>query len=187
MFFYRCNPNAKPPVRKNSDDAGWDFFSAVGETVIRPGEIVKVPTGIVLGLSTHAFGWDRSGLGSNGVKTFGGVIDKPYVGEINIVLGNMNTWRLFELIADSPSVYNSSDGSYTSQIDTTDFRQAVQDATVTIPSDKAVGQLIFDTKEMVELTEEQFRREFRHKFETGRGTKGFGSSDPGVSDEGFQV
>lgn len=162
MYFYKMVPEATTPVKKNPEDAGFDFF-ALETVVLRPGEVLKISTGIVLGLNQHTFGWDRSGLGSSGVKTFGGVIDKPYVGEVKIVLGNLNTWALFETLLESrPRLL-----------------EAIERFTVTIPRGKGIAQLIFDAPEgLIELTEKEFRSMFADRFADGaRGDKGFGHSD----------
>lgn len=52
----------------------------------------KIPTGIALEIPTNHVGLicDRSGLGSKALKTFGGVIDETYRGDVTVCLMNFS-------------------------------------------------------------------------------------------------
>lgn len=93
----RLSEKAKIPVRTTEGSAGADLFACINEPLLlRPRELVKVPTGIAIELENNtlaAFIFARSGLGvkhgialSNGV----GVIDSDYRGEICVGLCNIS-------------------------------------------------------------------------------------------------
>lgn len=86
-----CNGNltAKVPEYATTGSAGMDLSAFIEEDlVIRPGEIVKIPTGIAVQMpdsSIAGFIFPRSGLSSKyGVSLANcvGVIDSDYTGEI---------------------------------------------------------------------------------------------------------
>ena len=172
MFFYKTDPTARTPIRNAKKDSGWDVFALGDEpTVIHPGEIVKVRTGLVFAcpVNTPSWGWDKSGPAAKGLKVLGGVIDELYVGEISIVLGNMNLWNIIKLLMED--------------LQGLQIANAIHESTITIEPGHGVAQMVFhsivDLQEMRELSEEGFRKEFAVRFKDGRGTKGFG----GVSQE----
>ena len=71
----KLNSEAKLPIYAHPGDAGMDFF-ALAETEIKPGEVIRVKTGIALELPIGYVGliWDKSGLAANhGLKTMAGV------------------------------------------------------------------------------------------------------------------
>lgn len=93
----KLNENAIIPTRATKGSAGADLYACVDESVtIKPGELVKIPTGIAIelyGNDLAAFIFARSGLGvkhgiclSNGV----GVVDSDYRGEICVGLCNVS-------------------------------------------------------------------------------------------------
>lgn len=93
----KLNENAVVPTRATEGSAGADLYACIAEPVtIRPGELVKIPTGIAIELDSAelaAFLFARSGLGvkhgiclSNGV----GVVDSDYRGEICVGLCNVS-------------------------------------------------------------------------------------------------
>ncbi len=166
MFFYKNHPDAKTPARNSNDERGFDFYG-LGETVIRPGEILTVRTGIVLGFppGIGGFIWDKSGNASKGLTTLGGVLDWPYVGEIKIVLGNNNLWGIIELLKlNNSNCY--------------DFLGAINECTIIIPKNKGIAQLIFERDEIFrlnEVSEGEFKEIFRDRYRDNvRGEKGFG-------------
>ena len=173
MFFFKRDPRARIPTRNNKRDSGWDFY-ALEDTILRPGEVKVVPTGITIACpyGTPGWVWDRSGNGSKGLKTLGGVIDEPYVGEVGIILANVNLWNIISLLGGIEDYGPAGP----------EIRTAIRKSTITIPADKAIAQMVFhsvvDLQEIRELTEEQFKKEFSYRFDPSeRGTKGFGSSD----------
>ncbi len=88
----KIHPNAIIPKYAHEGDAGMDL-SSVGNIVIKPGEIVLVPTGLKLELP---FGYElqirpRSGLALNKGITLPnspGTIDYGYRGELKVILIN---------------------------------------------------------------------------------------------------
>lgn len=88
----KINKNAILPKFAHSDDAGMDLF--VPEKVsISPGQRKSIGLGIALHIPEGYVGlmWDKSGLShKHGVKTFGGVIDAGYRGEIHAGVMNLS-------------------------------------------------------------------------------------------------
>lgn len=81
------------PYRAHKWDAGWDLKSNNSDFVIKPGEKVKVHTGVRIGIAPRYMGLvvPRSGLGSKFRITLAnvvGVIDCGYTGEIIVNLVN---------------------------------------------------------------------------------------------------
>lgn len=86
----RLTPDAKLPAYARSGDAGFDLFAPTDVT-LAPGERKGIPSGLAMELPEGYVGliWDKSGLSiRSGLKTFGGVLDSGYRGEI--VIGMMN-------------------------------------------------------------------------------------------------
>ncbi len=73
-------------------DAGFDLYTS--ETVIvDPGQKVVIKTGIAMEIPEGHVGliWDKSGLSvKHGLKTFGGVIDSGYRGEVAVAVINLS-------------------------------------------------------------------------------------------------
>jgi len=93
----KLKENAVVPKRATGGSAGADLYACIDEpVVIRPSQLVKIPTGIAIELQRAdlgAFLFARSGLGvkygitlSNGV----GVVDSDYRGEICVGLCNVS-------------------------------------------------------------------------------------------------
>lgn len=89
--------SAQIPSRATSGSAGFDLYADIeSEFTIAPGDLVKIPTGIAIGLPGPeyvALVFARSGLAvkhgitlSNGV----GVVDSDYRGEIMVGLCNLS-------------------------------------------------------------------------------------------------
>jgi dUTP pyrophosphatase len=83
------------PSRGSAGSAGFDLRAAVeGEILLRPGERLLVPTGLVLEIPP---GWEgqvrpRSGLALRhgiGVVNAPGTIDSDYRGEVGVILINL--------------------------------------------------------------------------------------------------
>lgn len=74
----------------HATDAGLDLTS-IEAIELHPGVPTKIKTGIAMGIPEGYVGliWDKSSVGSLGVKTLGGVIDAGYRGEVIVVLINL--------------------------------------------------------------------------------------------------
>lgn len=94
----KVRDNAVVPQRATSGSAGADLCACIDEPIeLKPGQLVKVPTGIAIALPSAEYGaflFARSGLGvkhgiclSNGV----GVVDSDYRGEISVGLCNVGS------------------------------------------------------------------------------------------------
>lgn len=87
----KLTTDAVLPSYAHVGDAGLDMYSNE-VVVIKPGESVKVKTGISMEIPDGCVGlvWDKSGLSTNHkIKTLGGVIDSGYRGESLIGLINL--------------------------------------------------------------------------------------------------
>ena len=84
--------DAKIPTRAHHDDAGIDLY-ACGEHVVAPGVTTMIPIGVAFEIEEGYVGliWDKSSIGSKGLKTLGGVIDAGYRGEISIMVHNLSS------------------------------------------------------------------------------------------------
>lgn len=96
IFIKKIRDNAIIPSRGTEGSSGLDLYAASVETItIKPGQLVKIPTGIAIDLQDKnlvSLIFARSGLGvkhgitlSNGV----GVVDSDYRGEIFVGLCNV--------------------------------------------------------------------------------------------------
>lgn len=81
----------KIPTKAHKTDEGYDLYSNEN-VVIRPGETVKVHTGICLGLPEGYWAkiFDRSSVGSQGLLVNAGVIDNSYTGEVIVCMTNLS-------------------------------------------------------------------------------------------------
>ena len=78
------------PRFAHEGDAGLDLLTSEAVT-LAPGERRSVGTGLSMEIPEGHVGliWERSGLAfKHGIKTFGGVVDAGYRGEISICLWN---------------------------------------------------------------------------------------------------
>lgn len=86
----KLHPKAQLPTYGHDGDAGLDIRT-VEAFVLQPRERKSVATGIAAAIPNGHVGliWEKSGLAfKHGIKTFGGVIDATYRGEIKIGLIN---------------------------------------------------------------------------------------------------
>jgi dUTP pyrophosphatase len=95
----KLHPDAKIPEFAHDGDAGMDLY--VPETVsLKPGERKSIPLGLAFEIPPGYVGlmWDKSGLShKHGLKTFGGVIDAGYRGEVHAGIMNLSdTLYIFE-------------------------------------------------------------------------------------------
>lgn len=87
----KLNPNAKIPEYAHEGDAGFDLFT-VEPFELGPGERKSIPLGIAMEIPKGYVGliWDKSGLSHKyGIKSFGGVIDSGYRGEVHAGVMNL--------------------------------------------------------------------------------------------------
>jgi len=86
----KLNPKAFVPTRGHKYDAGLDLY-CLEDTSFKPGEIIKVPTGIAIEIPPGFVGLvrDRSSVSLTGLKVTAGVIDAGYTGECNVALLNI--------------------------------------------------------------------------------------------------
>lgn len=87
----RLNSNATLPTKAHGGDAGIDLYASE-DVFIRTGETVVVPTGIAMNVPNGFYGKieDRSSLASVGLRTGAGVVDAGYLGELGVVIHNLN-------------------------------------------------------------------------------------------------
>ncbi len=88
----KLHPKAQLPTYGHDGDAGLDIRT-VEAFALQPGERKSVATGIAAAIPDGCVGliWEKSGLAfKHGIKTFGGVIDATYRGEIKIGLINVS-------------------------------------------------------------------------------------------------
>lgn len=95
----KVHSDAQLPHFAHSNDAGMDLF--VPESVsLKSGERKSVPLGIACEIPDGYVGiiFDKSGVShKHGLKTFGGVIDAGYRGEIHVGIMNLsNADYIFE-------------------------------------------------------------------------------------------
>ncbi|KKT81493.1 MAG: Deoxyuridine 5'-triphosphate nucleotidohydrolase [Candidatus Azambacteria bacterium GW2011_GWA1_44_9] len=89
----KLHPEAVVPSYAYAMDAGMDLFASE-EIIVPVGGTAIVSTGIAMEIPEGYAGliWDKSGLAVNhGLKTFGGVIDAGYRGEVKVGIRNFNS------------------------------------------------------------------------------------------------
>lgn len=87
----RLHPDAIIPKHAHATDAGMDLF-AIDAFEMTPNERKSISIGIAIEIPVGHVGliWDKSGLSHKyGIKTFGGVIDSGYRGELHVGLMNL--------------------------------------------------------------------------------------------------
>jgi len=87
----KLHEDAVVPSFAHTYDAGMDLFS-IEEVIVKVGEQIKIKTGLAFEIEDGYVGlfWDKSSVGSKGLKTLAGVIDSGYRGEVMIVLRNLS-------------------------------------------------------------------------------------------------
>lgn len=93
--FKKINPLAYTPTKAHKEDAGYDLY-AYTQQVIKPGQTVKVTTGIILEVPEGYYMQivPRSGLSSKTalrIPNSPGTVDSGYRGEIIVLLQNIAT------------------------------------------------------------------------------------------------
>lgn len=89
--FKKLDARATLPTRAHEDDAGLDIYLLESVT-LEPGAGSALKTGVAMAIEVGFVGLiaDRSSLGKKGLKTFGGVIDSGYRGEIQVLVRNLS-------------------------------------------------------------------------------------------------
>lgn len=92
--YVKINEKAQAPTQADPASAGHDLYAVINKPItIKPGETIKIPTGLKMAFPLKTFGaiFARSGIATkkglapvNGV----GVIDSSYRGEIIVALHN---------------------------------------------------------------------------------------------------
>jgi len=88
----KLHPDAIVPTYAHPGDAGMDLYS-VEEVCVLAGKRASIKTGVAFEIPHGYVGliWEKSGLShKHGLKTFGGVIDAGYRGDITISLINLS-------------------------------------------------------------------------------------------------
>lgn len=93
----KLHPNAIIPSYAHEGDAGIDLYS-IENLILKPNHRAKIKTGISIEIPKGYVSliWDKSGIGSKGIKTLGGVIDCNYRGEYIVILINLSS-KNFEI------------------------------------------------------------------------------------------
>lgn len=88
----KLHPDAIIPSYAHEGDAGMDLYS-VEDLVLKPKHRAKIKTGISIELPKGyvSLVWDKSGVGSKGIKVLGGVLDSGYRGEYIVMLVNLSS------------------------------------------------------------------------------------------------
>lgn len=90
------NKDAKPPVFKTEESAGFDIYTTDEDTTVKAGETVKIGTGLAFAIPK---GYQievrsRSGISLKTklrVSNAPGTIDSDYTGEANIIIDNIGS------------------------------------------------------------------------------------------------
>ncbi len=170
---------ATAPTRAHQYDAGNDLY-AMESKEIKPGELVKVRTGVSVSLpeGTQGIVKDRSSMGSKGLHVFAGVIDSGYTGEISVMLYNANSWLTPESIikvVKETTGFNNLFGFFTSK-DTifnnlaSSLKKEYDSKIYKINKGDKIAQLIVSPITVVNWWKKSSLAS------TERGNKGFGSS-----------
>ena len=88
----KIHPDATIPRYAHHGDAGLDLFT-IESLELEPRERKTVPLGLAIEIPAGYVGliWDKSGLSHKyGIKSFGGVIDSSYRGEIHVGVINLS-------------------------------------------------------------------------------------------------
>lgn len=87
----KLHEDAKLPTFAHTYDAGMDLYTIEDVSIGGLG-IVKIKTGLAFEIPAGHVGlvWDKSSVGSRGLKTLGGVIDAEYRGELIVLMKNLN-------------------------------------------------------------------------------------------------
>lgn len=87
--FVLKDENAQHPTKGTKESVGYDLYSPVSIT-LKAKQVTKIDTGVQLIMPQWIWAQilDRSSMGKNGMKVFGGVIDPDYMGTLGIMIYN---------------------------------------------------------------------------------------------------
>lgn len=92
LKFKKLHPNAKIPSYAYTGDAGLDLYIPE-DLIFKKGERKSIPIGIAIEIPIGYVGilFDKSGLSHKyGLKSYGGIIDAGYRGEIHVGMMNLS-------------------------------------------------------------------------------------------------
>jgi dUTP pyrophosphatase len=92
LKFKKLHPNAKIPSYAYAGDAGLDLYVSE-DLVLKKDERKSIPLGIAVEIPDGYVGilFDKSGLShKHGLKSYGGIIDSCYRGEIHVGMMNLS-------------------------------------------------------------------------------------------------
>lgn len=90
MRVAKLDEKAIIPTRKNKTDAGLDLYPLENVTVINPGDVKIIGTGITVEIPQGYFGWITNKSKSN-FLIGGGIVDEGYQGELLVKVINPTT------------------------------------------------------------------------------------------------
>ena len=87
----QIHPEVKLPRFAHATDAGVDLYLPE-DLQLGPDERKKVPLGIAMALPADTVGliWEKGSRSSEGLKTFAGVVDEEFRGEVALIVWNTN-------------------------------------------------------------------------------------------------
>ncbi len=92
LKFKKLHPNAKIPSYAYAGDAGLDLYISE-DLILKKDERRSIPLGIAIEIPDGYVGilFDKSGLShKHGLKSYGGIIDAGYRGEIHVGMMNLS-------------------------------------------------------------------------------------------------
>jgi dUTP pyrophosphatase len=95
LKYTKTHPLGEILPHAHPTDAGLDLLS-IEDITLLSGMPTKIRTGVSIEIPTGYVGliWDKSSIGSLGIKTLGGVIDSDYRGEVIVTLINLTNSEL---------------------------------------------------------------------------------------------
>ena len=107
LYVQLLSSQATPPTSANSEDAGYDLYSAADVTIL-PWSKELIPTDIaIMGpKGTYARIADRSGMAlKHSLHVMGGVVDRPYRGNVQVILYNASQTPYHVEVGDKVSQF----------------------------------------------------------------------------------
>ena len=152
VYFAKLNENAIIPSKKD-EDAGFDIYAcATHPIIIKPGDIVMIPTGICSAFSNDyaMIVKERGSTGTKGLAVRCGVIDSGFRGEWQIVISNVGNKTI--------CIHDEAD--------------AISSDWISYPIKKAIAQAIIVETPKAEIIETTHEEIIAMKSERGEGMLG---------------